>query len=58
MKHWVLTEEKLDESSARLEHTFYRLLRCLAQESGVSELSAQTFTKLLKLFKTTALHEL
>jgi hypothetical protein len=48
MKHWVLTEEKLDESSARLEHTLYRLLRCLAQESGVSELSAQTFMKLLK----------
>jgi hypothetical protein len=50
----LLTEEKLDEISARLENTPWKSLRCLAQETVVSKSSASTTTKLLKLksFKT------
>jgi hypothetical protein len=32
----VLTDEKLDEISARLEHSSQKSLRCLAQEIGVA----------------------
>jgi hypothetical protein len=45
----VLSKEKLDEISARLEHTPQKSLRCLAQETRISKSSAQTATKLLKL---------
>jgi hypothetical protein len=48
-KRRVLTEEKLDEIGARLEHTPHKSLRCLAQEMGISKSSAATATKLLKL---------
>jgi hypothetical protein len=54
-KHQVLTEEKLDETSAMLEQSPEESLRHLAQETVVSKSSTQTATKLLKLesFKTT-----
>jgi hypothetical protein len=45
----VLSEEKLDEIDARLEHSPQKPLRCPAQETGVSESSPQTTTKLMKL---------
>jgi hypothetical protein len=35
-----LTEEKLDETGARLEHTPHKPLRRLAQETGISKSSA------------------
>jgi hypothetical protein len=35
-KHWVLTEENLDDTGAKLEHTPTKSLRSLAQEAGVS----------------------
>jgi hypothetical protein len=44
----VLTQEKLDDIGARLEHTPRKSLKHLAQ-SGVSKSSARTATKLLKL---------
>jgi hypothetical protein len=44
----VLTEEKLDDTGARLEHTPRKLLKRLAQETGVSKSSARTATQLLK----------
>jgi hypothetical protein len=34
----VLTEEKLDEIGARLEHTPQKSLRCLAQETSILKL--------------------
>jgi len=57
-KRRVLTEKKLDEIGARLEHTPWKSLRHLAQETGVSKSSARTATKLLKLkpFKETVVH--
>jgi hypothetical protein len=48
-KRRVLTEEKLDEIGARLEHTPRKSLKRLAQETGVSKSSARTATQLLKL---------
>jgi transposase len=48
-KRRVLTEEKLDEIGARLEETPWKTLRRLAQETGISESSARTATKLLCL---------
>jgi hypothetical protein len=56
----LLTEEKLNEMGlARLEHTLWKFLRCLAQETRLSKSSAQTVTLLLQLktFKTTVVHE-
>jgi hypothetical protein len=44
----VLTEEKLDATGARLEHTPRKSLKRLAQETGVSKSSARTATQLLK----------
>jgi len=48
------------EIGVMLEHSPWIYLRCLAQETDVSKLSAWTATKLLKLkpFKTTVVHEL
>jgi hypothetical protein len=40
----VLTEEKLDDIGARLEHTLRKSLNCLAQETGMSKSSARTAT--------------
>jgi DeoR/GlpR family transcriptional regulator of sugar metabolism len=37
----VLTEEKLDDIGARLEHTPRKSLKRLAQETGVSKSSAR-----------------
>jgi hypothetical protein len=45
----VLTEQKLDDIGARLEHTPRNSLKCLAQETGVSTCRARTATQLLKL---------
>jgi hypothetical protein len=44
----VLTEEKLNDIGARLEHTPRKSLKHLAQEAGVSKSSARTATQLLK----------
>jgi hypothetical protein len=56
----VLAEKKLDDTGARLEHTHRKLLKHLAQETGVSKSSARRATKLLKLRhnKTTVIHAL
>jgi hypothetical protein len=47
-KRRVLTEEKLGNIWARLEHTPRKALKHLAQESAVSNSSARTATQLLK----------
>jgi hypothetical protein len=56
----VLTEEKLDGMGARLEHALRKLLKHLAQETGVSNSSARRATQLPKLrpYKITAIHAL
>jgi hypothetical protein len=36
-KRLVLTEEKSDDTEARLEYTLINSLKCLAQETGVSK---------------------
>jgi hypothetical protein len=56
----VLTEEKLDDIRARLEHTPRKSPNCPAQESWVSKSSARTATQLLKFrpYKTTVFHAL
>jgi transposase len=58
-KRRVLTEEKLDEIGARLEHSPRKSLRLIAQETGISKTSARTATILLKLKpnETRAVHE-
>jgi hypothetical protein len=48
-KRRVLTEEKLDDIGARLEHAHRKPLKCLAQETGVSKSSSTMVTQLLKL---------
>jgi hypothetical protein len=48
-KSRVLTEGKLDDIEARLEHTPRKSLKCLAQGTGVSKCRARTATQLLKL---------
>ena len=45
----VLTEETLDEIGERLERTSKKSLKRLSQETGVSVLSVQRATTLLKL---------
>jgi hypothetical protein len=45
----VLTEEKLDDIRTRIEHTRRKLLKRLAQETGVSKSSAKTTSPFLKL---------
>jgi hypothetical protein len=54
----VHTEEQLDDTAARLEHTPRKSLKRLAQETGVSKSGARTATQLLKLgpYKTTVIH--
>jgi hypothetical protein len=56
----MLTEEKLDDIGARLEHAPSKSLKRLAQESEVSESSARMATQFLKLipYKTTLIHAL
>jgi hypothetical protein len=56
----VLTEEKLDYTGARLEHAPRKLIKRLAQETGVSKTSARRATQLLKLrpYKTRVIHTL
>jgi hypothetical protein len=44
----MLTEEKLDEIGAKLEHTPIKSLKHLAQEIGESKSSVRTATHLLK----------
>jgi hypothetical protein len=48
-KRRVLTDEKLDDTGARLEHAPRKSLKRLAQDTGVSKSSAKTATKLLNL---------
>jgi hypothetical protein len=59
-KRRVLTEEKLDEIGARLEHSPRKSFRLIAQETGISKTSARTAAMLLKLKpnETTTVHEL
>jgi hypothetical protein len=56
-KRRVLTEEKLDDVGASLEHTPRNSVKLLAQETGVSKSGARTATQLLKLrpYKTTVI---
>jgi hypothetical protein len=56
----VLTEEKLDDIGARLEHSPRKPLKCLAQETGMSKSTSRTATQLLKLrlYRTTVIHAL
>jgi hypothetical protein len=56
----VLTNENLDDTEARFQHTPRKSLKRLAQETGVSKSSARRATQLLKLrpHKTTAIHAL
>jgi hypothetical protein len=56
----AFTEEKLNDTGAKLEHTPRKSAKCLAQEIGVLKSSARTTTKLLKLrsSKKTAIHAL
>jgi hypothetical protein len=46
-KRQVLTEDKLDDTGARLEYTTSKSLKGLAQETGVSKSIARTATQLL-----------
>jgi hypothetical protein len=59
-KRRVITEEKLNDIGARLEHTPRESQKRLAQESGVSKSNAGTGTQLLKLelYKATVIHTL
>jgi hypothetical protein len=54
----VLTEEKLDDTGASLEHSHRKQPEHLAQETGVSKSSARRATKFLKLrpYKTTGIN--
>jgi transposase len=47
-KRRVLSEEKLNDIGARLEHTRRKSLKGLSQETGVSKSRAGTATQLLK----------
>jgi hypothetical protein len=47
-KRRVLTEDKLDDRGAKLEHTPRKSLKRLAQETGVSKSNARTATQLMK----------
>jgi hypothetical protein len=59
-KRPVLTEDKLDDTGPRLEHTPRKSLERLPQETGVPKSSARTATQLLKLrlYIITAIHAL
>jgi hypothetical protein len=54
----VLTEEKLDDTGARLEHTPRKSLKHLTQETRMSKSSVRRATKLLKLrpYKTAVIY--
>jgi biotin operon repressor len=58
-ERWVLTE-KFHDVGASLEQAPRKLLKRLAQETGVSESSARTAIQLLKLrpYKTAVIHAL
>jgi hypothetical protein len=45
----VLTEEKLDDIGARLEHTHRKSLKSLAQDTNVSKPNVREATQLVKL---------
>jgi transposase len=55
--HRVLTEEKLGDIGAKLEHTPRKSQKRLTQETGVSKSSARRVAELLKLrsYKTTVI---
>jgi biotin operon repressor len=59
-KRRVLTEERLGDIGARLEHTPRKSLKHLAPEIGVSKSSARTAMQMLKLrpYKTAVIHSL
>jgi hypothetical protein len=59
-KRQVLTEEKVDDIRARLEHTPRKSLKHPAQETGVSKSNARTATQLLNLrpYKAIVIHVL
>jgi hypothetical protein len=48
-KRQVLTEEKLHDIGARLEHTPRKSFKHIAKETGMSKSSARRATQLLKL---------
>jgi hypothetical protein len=54
----VLTEEKLEDTGTRHEHSPRKSLKNLAQEIEVLKSNARTATQLLKLrpYKTTVIH--
>jgi hypothetical protein len=56
----VLTEEKLDDVGARLEHTHKKSLKHLAPETGMPKSSARKATQFLKFrsYKTNVIHTL
>jgi hypothetical protein len=56
----MLTEEKLDDVGARLEHTSRKSLKLVAQETEVSKSNGKIATHLLKLvpYETTFIHAL
>jgi hypothetical protein len=56
----VLTEGRLDDKGARLEHTPRKSLKCLAQETEVPKYSARKASQLLTLrpYKTTVIQAL
>jgi hypothetical protein len=53
-QHHLLTEEKLNETEARLEHTSYKSRKYLAQETGISKPPTAKVTKLYKLWSCKA----
>jgi hypothetical protein len=57
-KRRVLTEKKLDDPGAGLEHTPRKLLKHLPQETGVSQSIARMATQMQKLrpYKRTVIH--
>jgi hypothetical protein len=54
----VLTEEKLGDIGAKLEHAPKKSLKCLTQETGVLKSTARRAAELLKLrsYKTAVIH--
>jgi hypothetical protein len=55
VKGYFITEDRVDKTEAPSEHSPWRSLRCLAQESGISKSSTAKVMKLFKLWphKTT-----
>jgi hypothetical protein len=56
----VLTEEKLDDIAARLEHSPHKTFKRLAEETGVSKSTVRIAAQLLKprSCETTVVHSL